>query len=65
MHQIQSKSFNLFCSCLFFYGSGSSISHVGIYIGNGQIVHASNARTGIKISSAYYRTPICVISYLN
>lgn len=49
---------------LFFYGSGSSISHVGIYIGNGQIVHASNARTGIKISSAYYRTPICVISYL-
>lgn len=50
---------------LFFYGSGSSISHVGIYIGNGQIVHASNARTGIKISTAYYRTPICVISYLN
>lgn len=50
---------------LFFYGSGSSISHVGIYIGNGQIVHASNARTGIKISSAYYRTPICVVSYLN
>ena len=50
---------------LFFYGSGSCISHVGIYIGNGQIVHASNARTGIKISNAYYRTPICVISYLN
>ena len=24
MHQIQSKSFNLFCSCLFFYGSGST-----------------------------------------
>ncbi len=50
---------------LFFYGSGSHISHVGIYIGNGQIVHASNARTGIKISSAYYRTPICVVSYFN
>lgn len=49
---------------LFFYGSGSTISHVGIYIGNGQIVHASNARTGIKISSAYYRTPICVARYL-
>ena len=27
---------------LFFYGSGRSISHVAIYIGNGQIVHASN-----------------------
>ena len=49
---------------LFFYGSGSTISHVGIYIGNGQIVHASNARTGIKISRAYYRTPICVARYL-
>lgn len=24
MHQIQSKSFNLFCSCLFFCGSGST-----------------------------------------
>jgi cell wall-associated NlpC family hydrolase len=50
---------------LFFYGSGKSINHVGIYIGNGKIVHASNARDGIKISSAYYQNPICVVSYLN
>lgn len=42
---------------LFFYGSGS-VSHVALYIGNGQIIHASNARDGIKISSAYYRNPI-------
>lgn len=42
---------------LFFYGSGS-VSHVAIYIGNGQIIHASNHRDGIKISSAYYRRPI-------
>ena len=49
---------------LFFYG-GSSIGHVGIYIGNGQIVHASNKRDGIKISNAYYRTPICVVRYFN
>ena len=48
---------------LFFYGSGS-ISHVAIYIGNGRIVHASNHRDGIKISSAFYRTPICVRSLL-
>lgn len=49
---------------LFFYGSGSSISHVAIYIGNGQIVHASNKRDGIKVSNAYYRNPICVVRYL-
>lgn len=49
---------------LFFYGSGSRISHVAIYIGNGQIVHASSARTGIKISNAYYRSPICVVRLL-
>ncbi len=42
---------------LFFYGSGS-VSHVALYIGNGQIIHASNARDGIKISSAYYRQPL-------
>ena len=34
--------------------------HVGIYIGGGQIVHASTARTGIKVSSANYRTPVAV-----
>jgi uncharacterized protein YgiM (DUF1202 family) len=50
---------------LFFYGSGKSISHVGIYIGDGQIVHASNKRDGIKISNCYYRTPICVVRYLD
>jgi uncharacterized protein YgiM (DUF1202 family) len=49
---------------LFFYGSGKSISHVGIYIGDGKIVHASNKRDGIKISNCNYRTPICVVSYL-
>lgn len=34
--------------------------HVAIYIGNGQIVHASTAKTGIKISDANYRTPLSV-----
>lgn len=34
--------------------------HVAIYIGNGQIVHASTAKTGIKISDANYRTPLGV-----
>lgn len=34
--------------------------HVGIYIGNGQIVHASTEKTGIKISSASYRKVLAV-----
>lgn len=34
--------------------------HVGIYIGNGLIVHASTQATGIKISNALYRSIITV-----
>ena len=37
-----------------FYG------HVGIYIGDGMMVHASNARDGIKISRADYRSIACI-----
>lgn len=34
--------------------------HVAIYIGNGQIVHASTAKTGIIVSDANYRQPLAV-----
>ncbi len=34
---------------LVFYGSG--ISHVALYIGDGQIIHASTSASGIKISN--------------
>ena len=34
--------------------------HVGMYIGGGMIVHASNAKTGIKVSTATYRTILSV-----
>ncbi|MBO6015998.1 MAG: C40 family peptidase [Lachnospiraceae bacterium] len=34
--------------------------HVGLYIGNGQIVHASTAKTGIKVSNANYRQVLSV-----
>lgn len=43
---------------LIFYGNGKYINHVAMYIGNGQIIHAANKRSGIKISNAYYRTPV-------
>lgn len=34
--------------------------HVGIYAGNGQIVHASTSRTGIIVSSATYRSILSI-----
>ncbi|NLG03227.1 MAG: SH3 domain-containing protein [Clostridia bacterium] len=34
--------------------------HVALYIGNGQIVHASTAKTGIKVSNANYRNILAV-----
>ncbi|MEH2928421.1 peptidoglycan endopeptidase [Clostridiaceae bacterium] len=47
---------------LIFYGNGSRINHVALYIGNGQIVHASTYKTGIKISNWNYRTPVKITS---
>jgi cell wall-associated NlpC family hydrolase len=49
---------------LVFYAKNGSVNHVAIYIGNGQVVHASNPKTGIKISSLYYRTPYCARRFL-
>lgn len=49
---------------LLFYGSGSYISHVAMYIGNGQIVHASTERTGIKVSQWNYKTPVRIVNML-
>ena len=48
---------------LLFYDGGSGIGHVSIYMGNGQVVHASNASTGITISSYGYRTPCAARRY--
>lgn len=42
---------------LLFYASGDYINHVAIYIGGGQVIHASNETTGIIISPYNYRTP--------
>ena len=45
---------------LIFYAKNGRVNHVAIYIGNGQVIHASSPRTGIKISNASYRTPYVV-----
>lgn len=50
---------------LIFYTKGGVINHVAIYIGNGQVVHASSKKTGIKVSGMYYRTPYKAVSLLN
>ncbi len=49
---------------LIFYGNGSRINHVAMYIGNGQIVHASTYKTGIKVSDWLYRSPVKVVNVL-
>ena len=46
---------------LLFYSYGGSIGHVAMYIGGGQIIHASTERTGICIGIAYFMTPTCAV----
>ena len=48
---------------LVFYGDGG-IDHVALYIGDGKIVHASTAATGIKVSDYDYRAPAAVGSFV-
>lgn len=50
---------------LVFYANRSgTINHVGIYIGNGQIVNAASRRSGIKISNWNYRKPAAIRNVL-
>ncbi|MGN0383738.1 MAG: NlpC/P60 family protein [Eubacterium sp.] len=51
---------------LLFYTNGTgSIKHVAMYIGGGQIIHASTESTGICISNAFYNTPCCARRIIN
>lgn len=50
---------------LLFYASGDYINHVALYIGGGQVLHASNPATGICISPANYRTPCKAVTFLD
>ena len=55
---------NLRAGDLVFYGDGGSIDHVALYIGDGKIIHASNAATGIKISDYDYEKPAAVGTFM-
>ena len=48
---------------LLFYSDGSGISHVALYIGGGQIVHAATESQGIIISNYNYDAPVCAARY--
>ncbi len=51
---------------LVFYSRGSkSIGHVAMYIGNGQVIHASSSKTGIIISNVKYRAIKSIRRVLN
>ncbi len=50
---------------LIVYGNTSgTINHVAMYIGNGQIIHAASTKSGIKISSWNYRTPLRIVDII-
>ncbi len=45
---------------VFYANSSGTINHVGMYIGNGQIVNAASRRSGIRIYRWNYRTPVAI-----
>ena len=49
---------------IFYAGSGGQVNHVAIYIGNGQVVHAASRKSGIKISTWNYRSPVAIRNVL-
>lgn len=50
---------------LIFYSKNGTINHVALYIGGGQVIHASNPKSGIKISKYNYRTPTKCVRMIN
>ena len=49
---------------IFYANSGGTVNHVAMYIGNCQIVHAASKKSGIKISTWNYRTPVAIRNVL-
>ena len=49
---------------IFYADSSGTINHVAIYLGGNQVIHASNPKSGIKISKYNYRTPVKYVRIL-
>ena len=45
---------------IFYANKSGTINHVGMYIGNGQVVNAASRRSGIRIYRWNYRTPVAI-----
>lgn len=49
---------------LVFYAKGGQVNHVALYIGDGQVVHASSEKSGVKVSRWTYRQPVRIANVL-
>lgn len=49
---------------VFYADSRGNIDHVALYIGGGQVIHASSPTTGIRINKYNYRTPVKYVKVL-
>ena len=48
---------------LLFYSDGGELDHVGIYIGDGQIIHSAGEDMGVVVSDYDYSTPVSAVRY--
>jgi cell wall-associated NlpC family hydrolase len=50
---------------LIFYKKNGLVNHVALYIGNHKVIHASDPKSGIKISKYNYRKPYKTVDYID
>ncbi len=50
---------------LIFYRKNGRVNHVALYIGDERVIHASNTKSGIKISEYDYRKPYVAVDCID